>query len=169
MSAETSLVWLRDDLRLADNPALRAAVDRGGRVAVLYVLDEESPGIRPLGGAARWWLHGSLASLAERLRERGSTLGLRRGPAAAVRPQLLPRVRGGGGLSGRRLGAGAGPGGRAARGRPLRSAETHGRSTGPCSFRWSETRRGRVRQGPGSVARPRASAAAPTRRSPSSP
>lgn len=79
--AGPSIVWFRDDLRLADNPALRAALDRGEPVIGLYVLDEESPGIRPLGGAARWWLHHSLASLAEQLRERGSTLVLRRGPA----------------------------------------------------------------------------------------
>lgn len=80
----TSLVWLRDDLRLADNPALRAAVDRDEPVVVLFVLDEESPGIRPLGGAARWWLHHSLAELGERLSERGGSLVLRRGPAGDV-------------------------------------------------------------------------------------
>ncbi|MDX2376493.1 DNA photolyase family protein [Microbacterium sp. LRZ72] len=79
-----SIVWLRDDLRLADNPALRAALDRDGPVIVLYVLDEASPGIRPLGGAARWWLHGSLASLGERLRDKGGDLVLRRGPADEV-------------------------------------------------------------------------------------
>ncbi|WP_347976843.1 deoxyribodipyrimidine photo-lyase [Microbacterium sp. ProA8] len=79
-----SIVWFRDDLRLADNPALRAALDRGEPVIALYVLDEESPGIRPLGGAARWWLHHSLASLGDRLRERGGTLVLRRGPADRV-------------------------------------------------------------------------------------
>lgn len=79
-----SLVWFRDDLRLADNPALRAALDRGEPVIGLYVLDDESPGIRPIGGAARWWLHHSLASLDERLRERGGTLLLRRGPAGPV-------------------------------------------------------------------------------------
>ncbi|WP_029263299.1 MULTISPECIES: cryptochrome/photolyase family protein [unclassified Microbacterium] len=79
-----SLVWFRDDLRLADNPALRAAIDRGEPVIALYVLDEESPGIRPLGGAARWWLHHSLASLDARLRERGGALVRRRGPAARV-------------------------------------------------------------------------------------
>jgi deoxyribodipyrimidine photo-lyase len=82
--AGPSIVWFRDDLRLADNPALRAALDRGGPVIGLFVLDEESDGIRPLGGAAKWWLHGSLASLGDRLRERGSTLVLRRGPAAEV-------------------------------------------------------------------------------------
>ncbi|WP_194763955.1 cryptochrome/photolyase family protein [Microbacterium sp. UFMG61] len=82
--ASPSLVWLRDDLRLADNPALRAAIDRDEPVVVLYVLDEESPGIRPLGGAARWWLHHSLASLSERVRDLGATVTLRRGPAERV-------------------------------------------------------------------------------------
>ena len=42
-----SIVWFRDDLRLADNPALRAAIDRGEPIIGLYVLDEESDGIRP--------------------------------------------------------------------------------------------------------------------------
>lgn len=79
-----SLVWFRDDLRLADNPALVAAVDRGEPIIALFVLDEESEGIRPLGGAARWWLHHSLSSLAERLTERGTTLVLRRGAAERV-------------------------------------------------------------------------------------
>lgn len=82
--ASPSLVWLRDDLRVADNPALRAAVDRGEPIVVLYVLDEESPGIRPFGGAARWWLHQSLASLSDALRELGATLTLRRGAADRV-------------------------------------------------------------------------------------
>lgn len=87
-----SLVWFRDDLRLADNPALRAAIDRGEPVLALYVLDEESPGVRPLGGAARWWLHHSLASLGERLRERGGALVLRRGAAARVVRELVSEV-----------------------------------------------------------------------------
>ena len=84
-----SIVWFRDDLRLADNPALTAAVERGGPVIPLYVLDDESPGIRPLGGAARWWLHGSLVELAEALEQRGTPLILRRGPAADVIRDLI--------------------------------------------------------------------------------
>ncbi|MFE5409485.1 cryptochrome/photolyase family protein [Microbacterium sp. NPDC056569] len=87
--ARPSIVWFRDDLRLADNPALRAAIDRDEPIIALYVLDEGSPGIRPLGGAARWWLHHSLASLGERLRERGATLVLRRGPAERVVRELV--------------------------------------------------------------------------------
>lgn len=87
-----SIVWFRDDLRLADNPALRAAIERGEAVIALYVLDEESPGIRALGGAARWWLHHSLASLDERLRERGGALVLRRGPAERIVREMVTEV-----------------------------------------------------------------------------
>jgi deoxyribodipyrimidine photo-lyase len=48
-----ALVWLRDDLRIADNPALAAAVASRREIVVLFVLDDASPGLRPLGGAAR--------------------------------------------------------------------------------------------------------------------
>ncbi|WP_353829142.1 cryptochrome/photolyase family protein [Agromyces sp. SYSU T0242] len=81
MTASPSVVWFRDDLRVGDHPALHAAVERGEPIVAVYVLDEESPGIRPLGGAAKWWLHHSLAALADDLRERGVRLVLRRGPA----------------------------------------------------------------------------------------
>ncbi len=30
---------------------------------LIYIHDEQSPGLRPLGGASRWWLHHSLAAL----------------------------------------------------------------------------------------------------------
>lgn len=81
---ETALVWLRDDLRLDDNPALNAAAALGLPLTVVYVLDEESAGVRPLGGATRWWLHHSLQALSSALEARGSRLLLRRGPAGQV-------------------------------------------------------------------------------------
>ncbi len=79
-----TLVWFRDDLRLSDNPALAAACRRGAPVVLLYVHDEQSPEIRPLGGAARWWLHHSLASLGKRLDAHGQMLILRKGRAEKV-------------------------------------------------------------------------------------
>ncbi|EJW10001.1 Deoxyribodipyrimidine photolyase [Rhodovulum sp. PH10] len=82
------LVWFRDDLRVADHPALDSAARKGLPVAALFVLDEESPGLRPLGGAARWWLAGSLRALGEGLAQRGVTLVLRRGGAATVVPEV---------------------------------------------------------------------------------
>lgn len=87
-----AVVWFRDDLRVADNPALTAAVALGGPVIALYVRDEESPGVRPLGGAARWWLHGSLSVLAANLRAIGIPLVLRSGPAEAVVLGLVDEV-----------------------------------------------------------------------------
>ena len=78
------LVWFRRDLRLADNPALAAAAASGRPILPIYVHDEMTPGIRPLGGAGRWWLHHSLAVLAGGIARLGSRLVLRRGPAADV-------------------------------------------------------------------------------------
>ena len=79
----TALVWFRQDLRLADQPALSAAAGQGP-TACLYVLDDETPGDFAIGGAQRWWLHYSLASLAADLETRGARLILRCGPAAAT-------------------------------------------------------------------------------------
>jgi deoxyribodipyrimidine photo-lyase len=78
-TAPPTVVWFRDDLRLADNPALAAAA-RSGPIVPLYILDEAAPP-RPLGGASKWWLDGSLRSLARDLAARGAPLILRRGPA----------------------------------------------------------------------------------------
>src|SRR5262245_230549 len=86
------IVWFRDDLRLADNPALAAAVRARGPVLCLYVLDGESAGVRPLGGAARWWLAGSLRALDRGLRGIGGRLVLRRGAAAGVVPALATEI-----------------------------------------------------------------------------
>jgi len=73
------LLWLRRDLRLAEQPALAASIATGAPVIPVYVLDDETPGDRRMGGASRWWLHHSLASLDAALRHCGSRLILRRG------------------------------------------------------------------------------------------
>jgi deoxyribodipyrimidine photo-lyase len=77
------IVWLRRDLRLADQPAFHAAASQGPVIPV-YVLDDETPKHRRMGGASRWWLHHSLASLAADLRRVGSRLILRRGRSDEV-------------------------------------------------------------------------------------
>ncbi|WAC26788.1 cryptochrome/photolyase family protein [Ancylobacter sp. SL191] len=86
-----ALVWLRDDLRLADNPALAGAAESGRPVVLAYVLDEGRQ-IRPLGAAARWWLGRALADLADAIAARGGTLVLRRGDPAAIIPALAGEV-----------------------------------------------------------------------------
>ena len=83
------IVWFRQDLRLADNPALRAAAKTRRPVVPVYILDETGAGKWALGGASRWWLHHSLAALGQRLSDRGARLVLRRGGAREVLAGLV--------------------------------------------------------------------------------
>lgn len=87
-----SLVWLRDDLRIADNPALTAALASSDRVAIVYVLDEVSPESRALGRASKWWLHQSLTSLRTDIEKLGGHLLLRSGAAREVIPALVAEI-----------------------------------------------------------------------------
>ena len=84
------IVWFRDDLRLSDHPALHAASKTGRPMICLYIFDEPSGAhdARPLGGAARWWLAQSLRALQKRLNAVGSSLLLRKGPAAKIIREL---------------------------------------------------------------------------------
>ncbi|MBA4020134.1 MAG: deoxyribodipyrimidine photolyase [Pirellula sp.] len=80
----TTVVWLRLDLRLADNPALHLAAERGGPVVPLFIWSPEEEGVWQPGAATRWWLHHSLAELSERFAKLGSPLIIRRGAALEV-------------------------------------------------------------------------------------
>ncbi len=86
-----TIVWLRQDLRLADQAAFAAAAAEGP-VVPLYVLDDESPGRWVIGGAQRWWLHRSLAALARALDDAGAPLVLRRGRAVEEVARLAGEV-----------------------------------------------------------------------------
>lgn len=73
----TTLVWFRLDLRLADNPALCAAVAAGAPVVPVYIFAPGEEGSWQPGGASRWWLHRSLIELQRSLAARGSQLCIR--------------------------------------------------------------------------------------------
>ncbi|MCX7007205.1 MAG: deoxyribodipyrimidine photo-lyase [Kiritimatiellaeota bacterium] len=89
MSGPVSIVWFRRDLRLADNPALTAAVARGGPIVPLFIWapDEEAPW-QP-GAASRWWLHHSLLALGTALRTRGVPLIVRQGASLENLQELI--------------------------------------------------------------------------------
>ncbi|MSU66805.1 MAG: deoxyribodipyrimidine photo-lyase [Opitutus sp.] len=88
-----AIVWFRHDLRLEDNPALRAAIARGGPIVPVYLLDERSEARWAPGAASRWWLHHSLVALDASWRERGLRLVLGRGDPV-VELQTLARQTG---------------------------------------------------------------------------
>lgn len=73
------LFCFRNDLRLADNTALTAAIESGKPLALCYILDDATPGQWKMGGASRWWLHHSLAALSNDLSDLDCPLILRRG------------------------------------------------------------------------------------------
>jgi deoxyribodipyrimidine photo-lyase len=72
------LLWLRQDLRLADHPALCAAVESGAPVIPDFLWAPWEEAEWAPGAASRWWLHESLQSLRADLEQRGSRLILRR-------------------------------------------------------------------------------------------
>jgi len=79
-----TIVWFRRDLRVADNPALLAAIQRGGPVVPVYIWAPEEEGSGAPGGAQRWWLHQSLTALGAELARLGSLLIVRQGSSLAV-------------------------------------------------------------------------------------
>ena len=81
MPEAPALLWFRNDLRLTDNAALRAAAAGDRPLVALYVLDDGAPPDRGPGAANRWWLLHSLKALATDLAGHGIRLVLRRGPA----------------------------------------------------------------------------------------
>lgn len=91
-STSPAILWFRQDLRVTDNPALSAAIASGRPIIPLYILDEETPGIRRHGGASRWWLHQSLESLQADLQAKGLTLVLRKGSARQVIEDIVTQV-----------------------------------------------------------------------------
>ena len=82
------ILWFRQDLRLADNPALAHAVGTGRPVLPLYILDQ-GPATLQTGAASLWWLDKSLRALDASLRARGSRLILRRGDSEAELRRLI--------------------------------------------------------------------------------
>ncbi len=83
-----SIVWFRHDLRLADHPALVAAVARGRGVIPVFIWSPDEEGRWPEGAATRWWLHFSLVALDRQLRSAGSRLIVRQGPALPVLSEI---------------------------------------------------------------------------------
>lgn len=88
MSAPCVLYWIRNDLRLADNPALTAALKSGLPVLPVYIWSPEEEGNWTPGAATRAWLEQSLKALASSYEACGSRLILRVGNSCEVLLEL---------------------------------------------------------------------------------
>ncbi len=111
----STLVWLRGDLRLSDQPALQFAIERGQPVLPVFVLEPAT--LWSPGAASRVWLHDSLAALATALEARGARLLLRVGAPEIVLAELATAT----GASALSFNARVEPAGRAADARVARA------------------------------------------------
>ena len=85
MQNKISIVWFRQDLRLADNPSLTEAVALGNILPV-YILDDCAPVPFKLGDASKVWLYNSLNSLNKKL---NGKLNLYVGKASQILEMLI--------------------------------------------------------------------------------
>ena len=84
---QTTIHWFRNDLRLADNPALMHAVEQGAVIPV-FIWSPDDHGKWSPGGASQWWLHQSLTSLSASLEKIGSRLILQQGDPLEILKDL---------------------------------------------------------------------------------
>lgn len=89
MSNTPTILWLRNDLRLRDNPALDAAVKRGRPIIPVFIWSPDEEGDWPTGGASKVWLYGSLCALNDSLHRKRSRLIVRSGKTHDVINQLI--------------------------------------------------------------------------------
>lgn len=83
--------WFREDLRLKDNPALSAATQVGAPVIALYILDEDSHSAFKIGAAQKTWLHLSLESLKQSLKEYSIPLLIAKGHPLEIWERLIKK------------------------------------------------------------------------------
>ncbi|MBS4168760.1 deoxyribodipyrimidine photo-lyase [Parachlamydia sp. AcF125] len=89
---KVSIVWMRQDLRVEDHPALNAAAQRGS-VLPVYIWSPQEEGHCPLGGASRWWLHHSLKRLENDLRSLGLPLIIRKGKSLECLKEVIKEAK----------------------------------------------------------------------------
>jgi deoxyribodipyrimidine photo-lyase len=90
-AAASSIWWVRRDLRLADNPALRRAIDEGDGVLPLFVLDPVL--LSSAGTSRRAWLMAALHALDADLRSAGGPgLSVVRGKPSSAVPRVAKAV-----------------------------------------------------------------------------
>ena len=88
------IVWFRQDLRLGDNPAWRAACSECTVVIPLFIDDPGEQTVSQLGAASSVWLHHSLMSHAANLVRHNNELVLMQGDPLAVLESLCDYLAG---------------------------------------------------------------------------
>ena len=85
----TAILWLRQDLRLGDNPALIASCEAASELLIVFIDDPARTNIVAPGAASRVWLHHSLLSLQQCLARVGQTLVCLQGDSEEILLKLV--------------------------------------------------------------------------------
>jgi len=92
MKADPIIIWFRQDLRLAFNPAFFHAVKENSPLIAVYIWSPKEEGAWKLGAASRWWLHHSLKALESELKKRRVQLCIQKGEAASVLKRIVKQT-----------------------------------------------------------------------------
>ena len=84
-----TIVWLRRDLRIGDNPALHHAAKSDKPVLIIYIDELKPDDPWSTGAASKWWLHHSLKSLTAELKLIGGRLRIFQGDPKAIITKLI--------------------------------------------------------------------------------
>ena len=89
MQKSPTLLWFRNDLRLADNSALAAATELGSPIIPIFIWAPEEAGNWAPGAASKWFLRQSLESLRAEFRKHGGELVIRRGDSLKTLSEII--------------------------------------------------------------------------------
>lgn len=84
-----SIIWFRQDLRLEDQPTLRAALEKGGSIIPLFIWSPEEEKKWRRGASSQWWLYHALKRLQRSLAHKGVSLLIRKGDALQVIAEIV--------------------------------------------------------------------------------
>ena len=82
------IVWLRHDLRLADNPALYEAAFNKKPIIPVFIYDPDVMD-RDYGAAQKWWLHNALQSLRDDFKKHDIDLIVKKGNSLDILNTLI--------------------------------------------------------------------------------
>ena len=91
-----AIILFRNDLRLADNPALHHAISQGKKILPVFIYEDHfdngnEANFERLGAATKLWLHYSLKSLSESISKYGSKLIILKGNQKVVLNALIDK------------------------------------------------------------------------------
>ena len=86
---QTAILWIRQCLRLADNPALVKALELAETIIPVYIHAPREEGCWEIGAASKWWLHNSLQHLQDAYQKKSAHLILRQGNTHEILGQLI--------------------------------------------------------------------------------